>query len=154
VARRGQARARLDRLRVAPGYDPSVDRDPSEPSTKLQDTERRRLAALVSADRGACEALHAADYELITPGGVTYSRAEYLSEILDGTLRYRRFEPAGEMRVRMLGVGAAAIRYQVDIEIEWAGGGDSARVWHTDLYELIDGRWQAVWSHATETKSD
>jgi hypothetical protein len=118
----------------------------------LRSTERARLRALVAADLTTADALHAEDYQLITPGGETFSKAEYLAGIADGSLRYRRFEPDGEMRVRVWG-SAAALRYEVDIEVE---DGDSVyrdRCWHTDIYELRDGRWQAVWSHATRIRS-
>jgi hypothetical protein len=118
----------------------------------LRSTERARLRALVAADLTTADALHAEDYQLITPGGGTFSKAEYLAGIADGSLRYRRFEPDGEMRVRVWG-SAATLRYEVDIEVE---DGDSVyrdRCWHTDIYELRDGRWQAVWSHATRIRS-
>ncbi len=110
--------------------------------------EGRRLAALVDQDMDAADALHAEDYWLITPGGAVLSKHGYLSGIASGVLRYRRFEPDGEIAVRVWGL-AAAVRYQVLIDIDWEGGHDSGRFWHTDIYELRDGRWQAVWSQAT-----
>jgi hypothetical protein len=36
---------------------------------QLEETERRRLDALVKADMGTAEALHADDYQLVTPRG-------------------------------------------------------------------------------------
>ena len=30
---------------------------------------------------------------------------------------------------------------------------DSDRFWHTDMYDLRDGRWQAVWSQATRIRA-
>jgi hypothetical protein len=41
------------------------------------------------------------------------------------------------------------VRYEVGIDIDWEGGHDSGRFWHTDIYEFKDGRWRAVWSQAT-----
>ena len=114
----------------------------------LRDTERRRLAALVDRDMDAAEALHADDYALITPGGAVLSKSEYLMGIRSGALRYLVFEPDGEIAVRVWDT-AAGVRYQVIIDIDWEGGHDSGRFWHTDIYELRDGRWQAVWSQAT-----
>jgi hypothetical protein len=119
----------------------------------LEETERRRLRALVEGDLTIVDALHAEDYQLITPGGATYSKAEYLSGITDGSLHYQRFEPTGEIMVRLLGSSAAAVRYRVEIVITWEGGEDSGRFWHTDIYELRDGRWRAVWSHATRIRT-
>ena len=115
---------------------------------ELREVERRRLAALVERDMDSADALHAADYQLITPGGAVISKDGYLSGIASGALRYHRFEPDGEVVVRVWG-SAAAVRYQVLIDIDWEGGRDSGRFWHTDIYELRDGRWQAVWSQAT-----
>jgi hypothetical protein len=118
----------------------------------LRDTERRRLRALLDADMATAESLHADDYQLIPPGGGALSKAEYLGGIADGSLRYSRFEPDGEMRVRFWGNGAA-LRYEVLIDVAADGTVYHDRCWHTDIYELRDGRWQAVWSHATRIKT-
>lgn len=118
----------------------------------LKATEHERLRALVNADIPTAERLHADDYQLITPGGGTFSKAEYLGGIADGTLRYRRFEPDGEIRVRVW-ESAAALRYEVNIEVVDDGNVYRDRCWHTDIYELRDGRWMAVWSHATRIRS-
>ena len=76
--------------------------------------------------------LHADDYQLITPGGGTISKEAYLGGIADGTLRYRRFEPKREVRVRAWGA-AAALRYEVDIEVVHDGTAYHDRCWHTDI---------------------
>ena len=115
-------------------------------------TERTRLRALVEADMTTADALHAEDYQLITPGGSTLSKAEYLAGISDGTLRYRRFDPEGELAVRLWG-SAAAVRYQVIIEVDADGTSYHDRCWHTDIYELRGGRWVAVWSQATRIRA-
>jgi hypothetical protein len=118
---------------------------------QIESTERERLGALVQADLELARSLHADEYQLITPGGHMLSREEYLSQIASGELRYRVFEPDGEMTVRSWG-HAAAIRYRVHIDVEFDGQHDSDYFWHTDIYELRDGRWQAVWSHATRIR--
>lgn len=129
---------------------PVIDADDAaEVATLLRAVELRRLAALRAADAPTLDALHAADYELITPGGAALSRVAYLGQIAAGELRYRRFEPAGEITVRALGLSAAALRYEALIDATFPGGHDIDRFWHTDLYELSDGRWRAVWSQAT-----
>ncbi len=119
----------------------------------LRSTERARLRALVDANMDTSDALHAEDYQLITPGGAALSKTEYLTGISDGTLRYRRFEPEGEITVRLLGPSAAALRYRVAIDIIWDGVQDTDRFWHTDVYELRNGRWLAVWSQATRIRT-
>ena len=120
-------------------------------SDVLRDTERARLQALVEGDVEAAASLHADDYQLITPGGASLSKAEYLGGIADGTLHYRRFEPDGPIEVRQW-QSAAAVRYPVIIEMDADGTPYSDRFWHTDIYELREGRWQAVWSQATRIK--
>ena len=117
----------------------------------IRGAERRRLSALVARDLDAADALHADAYQLITPGGAVLTKEGYLGGIASGALRYRQFEPDGEMAVRTWG-SAAAVRYQVRIDIDWEGGRDSGRFWHTDIYEMRDGRWQVVWSQATRIR--
>ena len=117
----------------------------------LEQLERQRLAALVAGDVELARSLHADDYQLITPGGATISRDDYLAGIATGDLHYTVFEPASEVAVRVYDQ-AAAIRYQARIEILVAGQLDTGLFWHTDIHELRDGRWQAVWSHATRIR--
>ena len=117
----------------------------------FQDLERRRLRALVDADLDLARSLHADDYELVTPGGASFSREEYLEGIATGDLDYEVFEPASKIAVRIY-EGAAAVRYHAKIEILVGGQLDSGLFWHTDLHELRDHRWQAVWSQATRIR--
>ena len=119
----------------------------------FQDLERQRLAALVAADIDLARSLHADDYQLVTPGGASVSREEYLDGIATGDLDYLVFEPASEIAVRIYD-RAAAVRYQARIEVLVSGQPDSGMFWHTDIHELRDGRWQAVWSHATRIKAE
>ena len=114
----------------------------------LRALERRRTNALVERDMGLARSLHAPDYELVTPGGSAIAGRDYLADIESGELTYHVFEPASEIAVRIVG-DAAAVRYQARIVIDFPGGSDDCLVWHTDLYERRDGRWQATWSQAT-----
>lgn len=117
----------------------------------IVETERRRLRALVDRDIDLARSLHAEDYQLVTPWGRTVSREEYLDEVASGSLDYRIFEPEGELAIRFWGQ-AAAVRYRVHIDVAFDGQHDSDYFWHTDIYELWDDRWQAVWSHATRIR--
>jgi hypothetical protein len=126
---------------------------PTQPSPDFfQDLERRRLAALVASDVELTRSLHADDYELITPGGAALSREEYLDGIATGDLDYLVFEPASAITVRVYD-RVAAVRYQAKIEVLVSGQLDSGLFWHTDIHELRDGRWQAVWSQATRIRT-
>ena len=97
--------------------------------------------------------MHADDYQLITPGGATYSKDEYLGAIASGELNYQVFEAASDVAVRVFD-GAAAVRYVARIRIDWEGGHDDTRAWHTDIYELREAGWQVVWSHATSARAN
>jgi hypothetical protein len=131
-----------------------VDRvDDDSLTGELRAVERQRLAALCAADMAGCDALHAPDYQLITPRGATLTKDEYLAQIADGSLDYRRFEPEGEIAVRLLGPSAAALRYRVAIDAAFPGGHSADLFWHTDIYQLRQGRWQAVWSQATRIRT-
>ncbi len=121
-----------------------------EPAAELETLERTRLRALVDRDMEVATAVHADDYELITPGGAVLSGAAYLGSIADQTIRYDRFEPVGAVRALVHG-DTAILRYVVRIEIAWEGGYDRGEFWHTDYWERRDGRWQAVWSQATRS---
>ncbi|MGK5064911.1 nuclear transport factor 2 family protein [Janthinobacterium sp. LB3P112] len=114
----------------------------------LRHTERSRLRALVDADMQAARALHADDFQLITPIGSVLSREQYLGAIASGQMRYVSWE-AEAISVRLYGT-AAVLRYSAQLEIVFAGHTvPRARYWHTDSYEWRDERWQAVWSQAT-----
>ena len=115
--------------------------------------ERERLRLLVDADVDRAAEFHADDFQLITPSGRPLSKDGYLERIRSGRIDYRRWE-AGDIVVRTYG-DAAVLRYQAEMVL--ASGDPVAdaspvvmRLWHTDLYELRDGRWQIVWSQATE----
>jgi hypothetical protein len=117
----------------------------------LDGIERRRLAALVACDFELARAMHADDYELITPGGRTMSKDEYLGDLETGEMRYDVFEAASPIRTRVVGA-AGLVRYQARIRARFGDQLDTGVFWHTDYYEQRDGRWQAVWSHATRIR--
>ncbi len=115
---------------------------------ELQALEGQRLRALVVPDMGTAERLHADDYQLVNPYGGTVSKQDYLSWIAVGDINYHVFEPVSELLVR-ISPAMAVVRYQARIDIESAGEREQLVCWHTDMYELRDGGWQAVWSQAT-----
>ncbi|MBH9578308.1 nuclear transport factor 2 family protein [Inhella proteolytica] len=112
--------------------------------------ERRRTQALVQRDIATARALHAPEYQLITPGGGAFSREQYLDKIERGELVYLGWE-LGEVAVRQ-GTDMALLRYRATLTL--AGGEERPfQVWHTDSYELREGQWLAVWSQATAIKA-
>ena len=117
-------------------------------SDDLAMLERTRLNALIAGDPVQMYALHAPDYELITPGGDPFSRSDYLDSLAAGELRYTVFEPVSPIRTHQLG-DTAIVRYVAHIEIDFGDQHDGGRFWHTDYWERRSGVWQAVWSQAT-----
>ena len=123
-------------------------RDVARREVALREVERARLRSLVEADMTAANAVHADEYQLITPSGRALTKAEYLDAVASGELNYRVFEPISEIamwgddRIGML-------RYVARIEIQDGDELVQLTCWHTDGYEKRAGRWQAVWSHAT-----
>jgi hypothetical protein len=122
--------------------------DSSPTAEHIRDTERTRLRALVAADMAAANPLHAPDFQLITPVGAALSKDAYLGAIASGHIDYISWEP-GTIAVRLQD-NHAAIRYRARLEVVFDGHrvppGD---YWHTDSYEVRDGRWMVVWSQAT-----
>ncbi len=115
----------------------------------IRDIERQRLRALVEADMGVARKLHAQDFQLITPTGEAFSKEQYLGLVQSGDIDYRVWRP-DTIDVRLSG-DTAVLRYSSHIEMVIRGRrmppGD---YWHTDYYEKRNGRWQDVWSQATE----
>ncbi len=115
----------------------------------IRDIERQRLRALVEVDMDAARRLHAQDFQLITPFGDSLSKEEYLGTVESGDVDYVVWKPDA-IDVRLSG-DMAVLRYSSHIEIVVQGRrlppGD---YWHTDYYEKRNGRWQDVWSQATE----
>jgi hypothetical protein len=116
----------------------------------LRAAERRRLRSLVDRDMELAATLHAENYQLITPAGYALTKEEYLGRVASGELPYQVFEPISEIAV-WGDDQVAVLRYTVRISM---GAPDEAfTCWHTDCYELREGRWQAVWSQATAIRA-
>ncbi|KJC64345.1 nuclear transport factor 2 family protein [Agreia bicolorata] len=117
----------------------------------IRSTERARLLALVEGNTDEAIIHHGTDFELITPIGAVLTREQYLGAIAAKQINYLSWEP-GHIAVRLRG-DAAIIRYRAALEVEFGGHPiPLTDYWHTDSYELLDGRWQAVWSQATEIR--
>ena len=115
-----------------------------EASRRFEALERQRTQALVDRDIPRILALHAADYQLITPSGQVFSRDRYVDMVRQAPF-YTRWEMA-DFRCRAVS-DMAAVRYLATLGFP---SGRVVRCWHTDLYENRDGAWLAVWSQATE----
>lgn len=120
----------------------------------IADVERARLRAVIGGDREALEALHHPDFVLCTPSGVVWDRATYLGGLVDGSIRYSRFEPVSDVEA-LAGEAVAAVRYRSVIDLVTPHGGGHLECWHLDVYQRdTDGRWRCRWSQATDTIED
>jgi hypothetical protein len=111
---------------------------------RLRALELRRTQALVARDIATARALHAADYQLITPAGKTFDREAYLAAVESGALAYAAWD-CGPMQAR-LGTDMAILRYRARLAF---ASGRVVECWHTDSYERRGDDWLAVWSQAT-----
>jgi hypothetical protein len=110
--------------------------------------ERTRLRSLVERDMVLANALHAPEFHLVTPGGITRSRESYLTAVGTGAITYLKWQ-AGEMMVRQFS-HVVLLRYRAELEMPSQSGATSSfSCWHTDSYELHNGVWQVVFSQAT-----
>ncbi|TFC90567.1 nuclear transport factor 2 family protein [Cryobacterium sp. TMT4-31] len=117
----------------------------------IRSTEQARLRALVDGDTEKAINYHGADFELITPIGAVLTREQYLDAVAAGQINYLSWEP-GHIAVRCHST-TATIRYRATLEVEFGGHPiPRTNYWHTDSYEFLDDRWQAVWSQATEIR--
>jgi hypothetical protein len=117
---------------------------------ELAEIERRRLRTLVEVKPDQADALHAADFRIVTPSGHVWSKAEYLGGIASGEIDYRRFEAISEIDVMADG-DLAVLRYRSAIEISVKGQEPGElEAWHLDCYRRDDGgAWRIRWSQAT-----
>lgn len=114
----------------------------------LRTIERSRVRALVQRNVDLAAPLHASDFQLVTPVGMTLTRAQYLGALQSGHLVYTSWDPQ-DIDVR-LNDHMAALRYRSSMEVSFgAHRAPRADYWHTDLYEQRAGAWQVVWSQAT-----
>jgi hypothetical protein len=123
--------------------------------SELAEVELRRLRAITDADASTLEEMHSLAFLLCTPSGTVVERAQYLGGLVDGSIRYLRFEPDGPIEC-LQGDGVGAVRYRscIDISLEGREPGH-LECWHLDVYERDGrGRWQCRWSQATDTITD
>ncbi|HSG34200.1 MAG TPA: nuclear transport factor 2 family protein [Sphingomonadaceae bacterium] len=119
---------------------------------ELAAIERSRLKAFVEGDWDTVDLLHADDFQLINPFGVPHSKEDYLGPMRRGEFRYLHWDPDGPILESRNG-DCGAVRYRARLSVRL---GDhvlpEASYYHTDYYEKRDGRWQVVFSQATEVR--
>lgn len=117
----------------------------------VRQAEQLRVSLLVAGHVDRARAIHAENFQLINPAGRAFSRDQYLGSLSSGYLDYLYWQP-GPIDVRLSG-NAATLRYRSELQVSLGGVPQTRRGhWHTDYYEKREGRWQVVWSQATEVK--
>lgn len=117
----------------------------------IRSIEKTRLRSLVERRVDLAANIHADDFQLITPVGMSFSKEQYLGAIAAGALVYNAWSPK-QIEVRLYGK-VAVIRYQSSMEVTFGPHHiPRAEYWHTDLYEKRGEAWQVVWSQATEVR--
>ena len=117
----------------------------------LVEIERRRLRALVDADLVTAEEIHGDDFQLITPRGFPYSKREYLDAVGTRSIDYLVWDP-DDIEARVHG-DSGCVRYAATMNMRFDGvETGTRRHWHTDYYERKNGRWQVIWSQATQVQ--
>jgi len=115
----------------------------------IRAVQLERSAALLTSDMQVAESIHADDFQLITPLGALFSKAQYLGAVEAGIIRYTVMELDSPVDVRVHG-DLALVRYRAQIEVEVQGQAYArAAYWFTDAYEKREGRWQILWSQGT-----
>ena len=115
----------------------------------VRSAARKRVSALIAADMEVLRAIHADDFQLVTPLGVVLSKEQYLGAVGAGHIHYLAMELDSAIDVRIY-EDVSLIRYRAQIEIEVQGQKyPRASYWFTDAYEKREGQWQIVWSQGT-----
>ena len=115
---------------------------------EIRQTVLTRMKALAAPDLKLADDIIADDFQLVPPNGVALTKAQYLGAIASGAIRYRQWEAASPIAVKLY-ADAAVIRDQAQIIVEAPGVRREGRFWFSDLYEKRGARWQIIWSQGT-----
>jgi hypothetical protein len=115
---------------------------------RLRTIEQTRTQALVDADTATAGSLMAGDFQAINPAGVALSKDDLLGGVQAGVVDFLAESPVSPIAVRLYG-DSAALRYEVNFDLFFAGIRLTHAAWITALYERREGRWQIVWEQTT-----
>ncbi len=124
---------------------------PEDVANEVIEIEKERIRLMVAGDIAAADPYHADDFVLINPFGVELRKFDILNTVNAGDLEFVRQEIT-DYQVRVYG-DAAVLRYRGPIEVRFQGQPVPEQLlWHLVTYEKRDGRWQIVWSIASEVR--
>ncbi|MGN6485934.1 MAG: nuclear transport factor 2 family protein [Thermomicrobiales bacterium] len=120
----------------------------------LRSLEAQRLHSLATRDLDAARSLMPEDFQLVNPGGVSWTRDEYLGFLESGDLTYNQFAINSDVTVFDLGEGAV-LRYRglADVVDHGMHFTDS-HIWVITVYQKREGGWACVGEQATVIQSE
>lgn len=119
-----------------------------EPVSLLVELEQRLAEAWVNRDRPFIERLLARDWTVTDPSGRILTRQEVLDETFSSDDRRIDSMTVDDLHVRVLG-STAIVTGRTRARGAYRGQQASVVLRFTDVFCLLDDRWQAVASHGT-----
>jgi hypothetical protein len=120
----------------------------TEASSVLVELERRLARAWVESDRPFIEGLLAPDWTVTDPSGRVLTKQQVLDETFASADRRIDSMSVDDLRVRCLGP-TAVVTGRTQATGAYRGQTASVALRFTDVFCLVDGRWQVVASHGT-----
>jgi ketosteroid isomerase-like protein len=120
----------------------------SNPVASLTELEQKLASAWVKGDRAFIEALLAPDWTVTDPSGRVLSRQQVLDEAFVTSERQITSMAIDDVRVRVLG-NAAVVTGRTRATGTHQGSTASVVLRFTDVFVLVDARWQVVASQGT-----
>ena len=119
----------------------------SRTAQKLINLDQKRFAAMVNRDFDFLRKVLADDLTYTHSNGKFETKAEFLTEIIDGTLRYQKMEP-GDQLVRIYGK-MAVITGRCEVSVKQDERVVESKLRYTDVWRKRRGKWQLVaWQSA------
>ncbi len=109
---------------------------------KLVELEKKRFAAMVAVDFAMLREMLADDLRYTHSNAKFETKAEFLTEITDGTLRYQKMEP--EQIVVKVFKKTAVITGLVYVSVKQGDRTVDSQLRYTDVWQKRGGRWQMV----------
>ena len=120
----------------------------SNPVNTLTELEQKLASAWVTGDRPFIEALLAPDWSVTDPAGRVLSRQHVLDEAFISSDRQVTSMTVDDLRVRLFG-HAAVVTGRTRATGSYQGKAASVVLRFTDVFVLVDNRWQVVASQGT-----
>ena len=115
---------------------------------QVRQTERDWIDAFVKGDTETLDRILAEDFIFTDPAGNIMSKAEWIADMIQGTLHFESIQ-LDDLKVRVFGDSAAVANGRTTVRATSKEGGFNGKFCYTVMYVKRDERWQAVAEHAT-----